>query len=64
VKRTIDTLFTAGRESRSRQRQSASLTRGVGLRAAYAVDVTKSYGTGDVMVYASDGVTVEFERLN
>jgi hypothetical protein len=31
--------------------------------AAYAVDLTKSYGTGDVMVYASDGVSVEFERL-
>ena len=30
--------------------------------AAHAVDLTKTYGTGDAVVRALDGVTVEFER--
>ena len=30
--------------------------------AAHAVDLTKSYGTGDAVVRALDGVNVEFER--
>jgi putative ABC transport system ATP-binding protein len=30
--------------------------------AARAVDLTKTYGTGDVAIRALDGVTVEFER--
>ena len=33
-----------------------------GSRAARAVDLTKTYGTGDAAIRALDGVSVEFER--
>jgi putative ABC transport system ATP-binding protein len=33
-----------------------------GSRAARAVELTKTYGTGDVAIRALDGVSVEFER--
>jgi putative ABC transport system ATP-binding protein len=35
---------------------------GAGSPAARAVDLTKTYGTGDVAIQALDGVSVEFER--
>jgi putative ABC transport system ATP-binding protein len=30
--------------------------------AAHAIDLVKTYGTGDAVVHALSGVTVEFER--
>ena len=40
----------------------SKLDRGFLTPAARAVDLTKSYGTGDAVVRALDGVDVEFER--
>ena len=40
----------------------SQLDRGFLTPAARAVDLTKSYGTGDAVVRALDGVDVEFER--
>ena len=40
----------------------SQLDRGALTPAARAVDLTKSYGTGDAAVRALDGVSVEFER--
>ena len=43
-------------------RLSAMLNATTAAAAARAVDLTKTYGTGDVAVRALDGVNVEFER--
>jgi putative ABC transport system ATP-binding protein len=50
-------MFTRGSSNRITASENGS-----GAPAARAVDLTKTYGAGDVAVRALDGVSVEFER--
>jgi putative ABC transport system ATP-binding protein len=60
--RTIDALFTADLDRSERGTAVRHSGRELGAPAAHAVDLSKSYGKGDVAVRALDGVNVEFER--
>ena len=60
--RTIYALFTADLDGSERGTAVRHSGRELGAPAAHAVDLSKSYGKGDVAVRALDGVNVEFER--